>query len=140
MLVKIDKKKLAERTKRMRAVAQVPQDLKLKTPITVVQASIEDEEETSFGMVFKRKRKATTVPTEHSHSDGHAPSHYAPLASPTLPRDMMVVQEDEGTSSRRNGLWDLDLDVLSFIEKTLMPNEEKEKLMSLEKDRLCTKP
>jgi len=38
---------------------------------------------------------------------------------------MMVVQEDEGTSFRGKGLWNLDLDVLSFLEKTLLPNKEK---------------
>ena len=122
--------------KGLRAVAQAPQDLKLKAPTTFVQASIEDEEETNSGMVFKRKRKAITAPTEHSHLDGHAPSCRTPSTSPTLPRDMMVVQEDEGMSSRGKGLWDLNLDAPFFLENTLLPNKEKEKIMTLEKDCL----
>jgi len=136
MLARIDKKEQANTTKRMRAAAQVPQDLKLKAPTTVVPASTEDDEETNYGLVFKSKRKDIAAPIEHSHSNGWAPSYRAPSASPTLPCDMMVVQEEEGMSSRGKGLWDLDLDVPSFLEKTLLPNEEKEKLITLEEDRL----
>jgi len=57
MLAKIDRTKLEERAKRMRATAQTPKDLKLKAPITIVQTPTEDDEETNSGMVFKRKRK-----------------------------------------------------------------------------------
>jgi len=121
MLAKIDKKELAKRAKRMRAAAQAPQDLKLKAPTTVVPASTKDDEETNSGLVFKRKRKAIVAHLEHSHSNGRAPSHRTTLASPTQTRDMMVVQEDEGTSSKEKGLWDLDLDAPSFLEKTLLP-------------------
>ena len=130
MLARIDKKELAERAKRMRAATQAPQDLKLKAPTTVVPASTEDDEETNFGLVFKMKRKAKAA-TEHSHSNERAPSYRASSVSPTLPRDTMVVQEDEGTSSRGKGLWDFDLDVPFFLEKPLWHNEEKEKLMTL---------
>ena len=145
MLARLDKKELAKRAKRMRAAAQVPQDLKLKAPTTVVPTFTEDDEETNFGLVFKRKRKVIVVPTEHSNSDrrapsnsdGPAPSNCAPSASPTQPRDRMVMQEDEGTSYRGKGLGDLDLDVPSLLKETLLPNEEKEKLMTLEKDHLA---
>jgi len=33
-------------------------------------------------------------------------------------------------------LWDQNLDVLSFLEKALLPNKAKEKLMGLKEDRL----
>ena len=88
----------------MRATTQAPQDLKLKAPTTFVQTPTEDDEETNFETIFKRKRKTTTAPTEHSHLDGRSPSYHAPSTSQTLPRDMMVVQEDKGTSLRGNGL------------------------------------
>ena len=136
MLARIDKKELAERAKRMKVAAQAPQDLKLKAPTTIVLTSTEDDEEINPGLIFKRKRKAIDALTEHSHSDGRAPSNCAPSTSPTQPRNMMVVQKDEGMSFREKGLWYLDLDVPSFLEKTLLPNEEKEKLMTLEEDRL----
>ena len=79
------------------------------------------------------KRKDIDAPTEHSHLDGRVPSNHASPASLTSPRDMMVVQEDEGTSSKEEGLWDQDLDIPSFLEKVLLSNKAKEKLMSLKK-------
>jgi len=81
MLAKIDRKKLVKRAKKMRATAQAPKDLKLKAPTTIVQTPTEDDEETNSEMIFKRKRKTTTAPIEHSHSDRHAPSYHAPSAS-----------------------------------------------------------
>jgi len=49
---------------------------------------------------------------------------------------MMVVREDEGTSFQEEGLWDQGLDVPSFLEKALLPNKAKEKLMSFEENHL----
>jgi len=139
MLARIDKKVLAERAKKMRAATQAPQDLKLKAPVTVIRAPSKDDEETTSGLVFKRKRKTIVAPTEHSHSDGRAPSNCASSASPTSPLDMIVVQEDEGTSLKKEGLWDQDPDVPSFLEKALLPNKANEKLMSLKEDHLVQK-
>jgi len=38
---------------------------KKKASVTITQAPTEREEETTSGLVFKRKRKATAPPTEH---------------------------------------------------------------------------
>ena len=65
--------------KRMKATANAPKDfLRLKDPATSQVPT--DDEETTSGPIFTRKRKALTAPTtEHSHSDGCASSqHVAP--------------------------------------------------------------
>ena len=68
--------------KRVRATAIMPKDSlaqKQKASATTTQAPIEQDKETTMGLVFKRKRKETTAPTEHSHSDERALSqHVAP--------------------------------------------------------------
>ena len=136
MLARIDKKDLAERAKSMRAVAQAPQNLLLKAPAIIVPTFTEDNEETFSRPIFKRRRKTTAAPTEHSESDGCAPSNHAPPPSPTPPRDMIVVREDKGTSFQEEGIWDQGLDVPSFLEKALLPNKAKENLIRLEEDRV----
>ena len=73
MLIHISKKELGQMAKRIRATANMPKDSltqKQKASATTTQAPIEQDEETTSGLVFKRKRKATTAPTEYSHSDG----------------------------------------------------------------------
>ena len=40
-----------------------------------------------------------------------------------------MVLEDEGTNSQGEGLWDQSLDVPSILEKTLLLNKAKEKLV-----------
>ena len=83
--------------KRMRVVTKVPKDSlmqKLKIATTTTQA-LTDDEETTSGLFFTRKKKEIVAPTEHSHSDGRAPSE-----GQTLPRDMMVVREGEKESSK----------------------------------------
>jgi len=92
--------------KRMRAAAKMPEEsLKsMKAPEIVVQTSIEQDEETTFRLVFKRKRKATTLPAEHSHSDGRTP-HRSTVHSKGH-QDVIVVQECEVGSSKGNSLWD----------------------------------
>jgi len=78
-------------------------------------------------LVFTRKRKATAAPTEHSHTDGRAPSHHAaPLEGQAPPRDMTVIQEGEAKSSKEKSLWDPILGVPSYLEKVLLPNEDRE--------------
>ena len=98
MLAQINKKDLAKRAKKMIVVAQAPpaQDLKLKVVFIIAPTPTDDDEETYSEPVFKRKRKTTATPSEISTSDGHAPSQQAPPPSPSPPRDMVVVQEDEG--------------------------------------------
>jgi len=73
MLAPINKKDLAEKAKKMRAVAQAPsaQDLKLKVVVNAAPTPTDDEE-TYSGPVFKRRRK-TTEPSEQSVSNGRAP-------------------------------------------------------------------
>jgi len=90
MLGKINKKDLAARAKKMKAAAQalLAEDLKLKA---VVEVAPTDKEKTYYGSVFKKIRKATTEPSEHSVSDGCAPSPQAPPPSPPPPHDMVVV-------------------------------------------------
>jgi len=100
MLGKLNKKDLVVRAKKMKEAAQTcpAQDLKLKA---VVEAAptLTDDKESYFGPVFKRRRRAATEPSEHSVSDGRAPSPQAPPPSLPSSRDMAVVQEDEGTSA-----------------------------------------
>jgi len=100
MLPQINKKDLAKRAKKMKAVAQAPpaQDLKLKVVVNVALTLIEGDKETYSRPIFKRRRKTATAPSKISTLDGRAPSHKASSPSPSPPRDMVVVQEDEGTS------------------------------------------
>jgi len=96
-------KELEEMAKRMRAATNVPKDSlnqKLKAPATTTSTPTDDEE-TPLGSVFPRKRKKLATPTEHNHSDGHAPSHHAtPFEDQSLPREMVVIQEGEAESSK----------------------------------------
>jgi len=52
------------------------QDLKLKVVATATPTPTEDDKETYFGPIFKRRRKTTTTPSELTTSDGRAPSHH----------------------------------------------------------------
>ena len=137
MLGKLNKKDLAARAKKMKVAAQaLPiEDLKLKAVVEVAPA-LTDDEETYYGLVFKRRRKATAEPSKLSVSDGCAPSQQAPPPSPPPRRDMVVVQEGEGTSTQEEELWDPNLDVPSFLEKILLPTKTKEKLTGLEEYHL----
>ena len=47
-----------------------------------------------------------------------------------------MVQESVGVSALMGGLWDLTLDAPTFLEKTLLSAQAKEKLESLEEDQL----
>jgi len=136
MLARFNKKDLAARSKKMKAIAQAPptEDLKLKVVVDVAPTPT-DVEKTYSGSVFKRRRKVTTEPSKLSVSDGHAPSQHGPPPSPPFFRDM-VVQEGEGTNTQEEGLWDPNLDPPSFLEKILLPTKTKEKLVGLEKDHL----
>jgi len=137
MLGKINKKDLAARAKKMKAPAQALPTKKHKLKIILEAAPTPTEdEETYSGPVFKRRRKAAIEPSELSVSNGRAPSKQAPPPSPPPPRDMVVVQEGEGTSIQEEGLWDLNLDAPSFLEKMLLPTNTKEKLDGFEEDYL----
>jgi len=117
MLSNNSKAKLAELAKKMRADASRPKESltqKWKAPTLVTKTPTDKDEETTFGLVFKRKRKVTTTPTEDSHSDGRA-SH----------QDIIVIQECETESSRGKSLWDPNFDVPTYAETTFLPNEEK---------------
>jgi len=79
MLSHISKKELGEIAKRMRAAANMPKDSlaqKQKAPATTTQASTKQDEDTTSGLVFQKKRKAIVAPIEHSHSDGRAPPQH----------------------------------------------------------------
>jgi len=109
--------------------------LKIKVVVEAAPAPTYDVKAYS-GPVFKRRRKASNEPSEHSVSDGRAPSPQAPPPSLPPSRDMVVVQEDEDTSAPEEGLWDPNLDAPSFLEKTLLSVKAKEKLENLKEDHL----
>jgi len=73
MLGKVNKKDLAVKAKKMKAVAQalLAEDLKLKV---VVEVTPTNEEFTYSGSIFIKRRKAATEPSKHSVSDRRAPS------------------------------------------------------------------
>jgi len=137
MLGKLNKIDLAARAKKMKEAAQAlpTEDLKLRAVVEATLAPTDDEKAYSWP-VFKRRRNSATEPSKHSVSDERAPSLQAPPPSPPPFRDMVVVQEDEGTSAPEAGLWDPNLDAPPFLEKTLMSVKNKEKLDSLKKDHL----
>jgi len=101
----------------------------------VVEVAPSEDEDTCFGPVFKRRRRSTPKPSEHSVSDGRGTSPQVPPPSPSPPHDILV-QESGGENVPKGGLWDLSLYALSFLEKTLFPTKAKEKLKSLEDDQL----
>jgi len=116
MLGKLNKKDLTARAKKMKADIQAlpTEDLKLKTVVEAAPAPT-DNEETYSRPVFRKRLKVTTEPSELFVLDGRAPSQQAPPPSPPPPRDMVVVQEGEGTSTQEEGLWDPNLDAPSFL-------------------------
>jgi len=60
----------------MRAAASLPKESlaqKRKALALIAQTLTDPNEQTISGLVFKRKRKATIPPTEHSHLDDRAP-------------------------------------------------------------------
>ena len=76
MLSNISKVELAELTRKMRAAASLPKESlaqKRKALAVITQTPTDSDEHTTSGLVFKRKRLATTPSTKHSHSDDRAP-------------------------------------------------------------------
>ncbi|KAK7342260.1 hypothetical protein VNO80_25205 [Phaseolus coccineus] len=76
MLSNISKAELAELTRKMRAAASLPKESlaqKRKALIVITQIPTDPDEQTTFGLVFKRRRPTPIPPTEHSHSDNRAP-------------------------------------------------------------------
>jgi len=126
MLTHINKAELAEMAKKMRTAAKMPKDSltrKKKAPVTITQASTEQDEKTTSWLVFKRKRKAIAPPTEHSHSDGRVP--YQDVAHSTdhaLPQNVIVIQECEAESSKRKSVWDPNFDIPIYGEKAFLPS------------------
>jgi len=140
MLSNISKAELVEMAKKMRVVANMPNDSltqKKKAPVTITQASTEQDEKTTSGLAFKRKRKATAPSTEHSHSDNRAPHQdVAHSVGHALHQDVIVIQECEAESSKRKSLWDLEFDIPSYAETTFLPSEDKDRLMARDEDKL----
>ena len=52
------------------------------------------------------------------------------ILSPSPARDIRV-QDCEGENLQKGGLWDPSLDAISFLEKTLLPVDDKEELDNL---------
>jgi len=62
---------LVELAKKMRVAASMPKESlkkKRKAPTLITQTPTGKDEETTFGLVFKRKRKKTIPLIEHSRS------------------------------------------------------------------------
>jgi len=88
-------------------------------------------------MVFTRKRKILATPTEHSYSVGRVPSHHAaPSGGQATPLDVVDFQECEAESLKKPNPWDPNLDTSSYLEETLLPIKEKEKLMAHDESHL----
>jgi len=140
MLGKLNKKDLAVRAKKMKVATQTlpTEDLKLKVVFDVAPAPTDDEE-TYSRPVFKRRRKATTEPSELFISDGRAPSQQAPPPSPPPPRDMVVVQEGEGTSTQEEELWDPKLDVLPSWRKSFCLPKPRKTWLASRNITLCSR-
>jgi len=69
--------------------------------------------------------------------DGRAPSHHAaPSEGQTPPRDMMIIQEGKAESSKGKSLWNPSLNVPTYLEKALLPNEDRERLMGYDENHL----
>jgi len=107
-------------------------ELKMKA---VLKVDASDEEDTCSGPILKRRRKTAPQPTEHSASDGRAPSQHLPLLNPSPARDIKV-QKSGRESIRKGGLWDPSLDATSFLEKTLFPIEARVEMDSFREDQL----
>jgi len=75
MLSQFNKKELEEMAKRMRATTNSPKESSKMKALLIAPDPI-DEEEITSGLVFKRKRKILTAPTEHSYSVGRVPSYH----------------------------------------------------------------
>jgi len=76
MLSNISKEELAELVKKMKAAASLSKESltqKRKAPAMITHTLTDQNEETTFGLFFKRKRTTTTPPIEHTHTDGRAP-------------------------------------------------------------------
>jgi len=106
MLSNISKAELAELTRKMRATASLPKNAlaKRNTLVVVTQSPIYQDEQTTLGLVFKRKRPATNLPTEHSRFDGGA-SH----------NEVLTIPECDVESSREKSLWDPDFDIPALL-------------------------
>jgi len=98
---------------------------------------IEQEEDTTSGLAFKRKRKATAPPTEHSHLDGQTlDQDIVPLEGQASHRDVIVIQEGEAESSKSKSLWEPSSDVPTYGEHVFLHRDDKDKLMALDEDHL----
>jgi len=140
MLSNISKSELVELAKKMRVVANMLKKSlkqKRKSPVTITQAPTEQDEKTTFGFVFQRKRKTASPPTKHSHSDGRAPQQdVAHSDGHAPPQDVIVIQECGAESSKGKSLWDPDFDIPTYGEMAFLPSENKDKLMDNDEDHL----
>jgi len=90
-----------------------------------IRASTDSDAHTTLGLIFKRKRNATTPSIEYSHSDEREPH-----------QEVITIQECEAESSRGERLWDPDFDVSSHGKAFFLPSEEKARLMAHDEDHL----
>jgi len=105
---------LAKQKKNAQAPSAKDQNLKAEAEV----APSEDEE-TCYGLVFKRKRTDAAAISVHSVSDDRAPSYRDFPPSPSPPRDI-AVQEGRGESSSEEDQWDPSSDPTSFLQRVLL--------------------
>jgi len=79
-------------------------------------------------LVIKRKRRATTPPAKHSHSDGRTP--YLGTAHSKGHQEVNIVPECEAGSSRGKSLWDPSFDIPTHGEPTFLPSDDKDWLIA----------
>jgi len=101
MLHTLNKRDLAARAKLLKVVAQAPpaEDLKLKA---VAEMALSDDEDTCLRPVFKRRRKAVSVPTVHLTSYGWAPLPQVPPPNPSLLAILWYKRVRERTCKRED--------------------------------------
>jgi len=128
MLSNINKVELTELVRKIRAATSLSKESltqKRKAPAMITNPPIDLDKETTSGLIFKKKRKTTIPPTEHSHSDGRAPH-----------QEVVIIHECEAESSTRKSLWDPDFDIPIHGETSFLPSEDKARLMVHHKDHL----
>jgi len=124
MLAHFNKEDLLKMATNAKMASQLP----LKA--AVAPTSLEDDEDTASGFIFTRKRgRARAVSPMPSPYRDQAASNVArpPQPSTALPTTQGHL-EGGAESSRRKGLWDFDVDIISYLEDSLLGSEGVERV------------
>jgi len=101
----------------------------------VFEVAPSEDEETCFGLIFKRKRTDVAEVSVHSALADRAPSYRDFPPSPSPPHDI-AVQEGRGESASEGDQWDPSSDPTSFLHKMLLSSKIKGRLENLEEGPL----